>query len=610
MKRLPFAPGSAMKKNRTAAGVLLGMFALLLAVSADAQVSGGGLGLDRYGNVPRPALGYAAPKYVPVCSGGYWPGEGGASTASQQTSFRRVFYCPRGAQAISLLLTNNFTTSGAAESDGTSALAINLGIETSVPAPWNSTVSYAVGQSVSYGRQNWTAAAGNTNSTPYSGNSNWTAVANATPVAVSCAGSRPCIVPLTTNGTGSPISRALIETDLIPVNIAAGSWIAIDGWTNQVPNAGTYQSSHTVDILKGETWKAFSSFSDTSLTGTYTNGTSPLTYGWSPVSLSGIPLTSGPTVCVLGDNISVGVVGNGVQNTTTLLSGGSGFVASDVGKVLTMGTSGASAGAVNTPATWQIGAITTGAVSTLYLASNGSYTNATSQPSQTLPSLAQTLTGPTTGSGVTVSGGSYGNPHDTGSPLNSQGPYQRGFDSGGVPWVAFGRSADQMAFWVGASGRDYSRLDAIQQSGCSSVIVALGVNDIGTGTSAATLEGYATALSAQLYGIGVKAIFYITISPNQTTSTDGFLTLANQTVNANNTQRNTYNTWVKTTPAGVMNGFIDMAAATESSPGSGLFIVDGATVCLMTCDGINPSATSEPIWAAPVLSFATSGALQ
>ena len=83
-----------------------------------------------------------------------------------------------------------------------------------------------------------------------------------------------------------------------------------------------------------------------------------------------------------------------------------------------------------------------------------------------------------------------------------------------------------------------------------------GINDLNAGTTAATLEGYATTIVGYFTGMKVSA----NTIPPQCTSTDGFLTQAAQTQFAGAAQRQLYNTYLRGTthPFGVVYDISDI----------------------------------------------------
>lgn len=104
---------------------------------------------------------------------------------------------------------------------------------------------------------------------------------------------------------------------------------------------------------------------------------------------------------------------------------------------------------------------------------------------------------------------------------------------------------------------------------CSHKICELGINDL-TGT------GYSSFLARQQQVfdlLGRKKLYGVTFPP-KTTSTDNFVTTANQTVSANNADRITYNNSVRAGSISGLSGYFDFADTAESARDSGKWRVD------------------------------------
>lgn len=122
------------------------------------------------------------------------------------------------------------------------------------------------------------------------------------------------------------------------------------------------------------------------------------------------------------------------------------------------------------------------------------------------------------------------------------------------------------------------------------IINAYGYNDIvSLGTSVSTVEGYANTI-VKLGHNQNKKVYNITLGP-KTTSTDSWATTLNQTVTANETNRITYNTWVRAGGNG-QDGYFDIADANESGRNSGFWKVDGGAFTY-TPDGIHESSVEN-----------------
>lgn len=120
-------------------------------------------------------------------------------------------------------------------------------------------------------------------------------------------------------------------------------------------------------------------------------------------------------------------------------------------------------------------------------------------------------------------------------------------------------------------------------------IVEYGTNDFNANASlpVATLQGYFTAIAANLRALGVQKVICVTIPP-RTTSTDSFATTVNQTpINAAfaagaGSPRGIMNAWMRGGGGGSYDGYIDLADAVESARDSGVWAVGN------TADGIHP----------------------
>lgn len=144
------------------------------------------------------------------------------------------------------------------------------------------------------------------------------------------------------------------------------------------------------------------------------------------------------------------------------------------------------------------------------------------------------------------------------------------------------------------------------------IVIELGTNDITNSESAATIEGYATAMCTAAhavigpYGKPLKVAF-TTLMP-RTTSTDSWATAANQTPVAGfaiGGIRDQYNAWLK---ANVGNGcidyVIDSGAAVENPSVHGVWVTNG-TANYPTIDGIHPTTAAHILASVPVNAWAS-----
>jgi hypothetical protein len=130
---------------------------------------------------------------------------------------------------------------------------------------------------------------------------------------------------------------------------------------------------------------------------------------------------------------------------------------------------------------------------------------------------------------------------------------------------------------------------------CKHWVCCLGENDKNTQTLAAMQANLQKEIRyAQMRGCLVHAT---TVTPN-TTSTDAWATLGNQTINPNDAKRTGYNDWLRANWASLgLTSFIELADALESARNSGKFAVSGGTNALgttmtgaLTADGVHPTA--------------------
>lgn len=157
---------------------------------------------------------------------------------------------------------------------------------------------------------------------------------------------------------------------------------------------------------------------------------------------------------------------------------------------------------------------------------------------------------------------------------------------------------------AGFSGTGYPlavtmRMALLKYAGVTHVIVALGTNDVTGGVTLANIKLDLTYLYNLLAAQGYVVIG-ATVPPN-TTSTDSWATVGNQTVTANESNRTGLNTWIRSLPA-PLAGFTERCTPVESTPGSGKWSAPGGTV-----DGIHWYYANALLVAAqvPLADFAT-----
>lgn len=142
-------------------------------------------------------------------------------------------------------------------------------------------------------------------------------------------------------------------------------------------------------------------------------------------------------------------------------------------------------------------------------------------------------------------------------------------------------SSQKLDDWI-TPARYWRRAAAISEA--THVVVALGTNNLGAGlaTNQPNFQKVYDLLAAQ-----GKKVYAVTLPP-YTTSTDSFLTVANQTVTANEANRLAMNAWIRSTPA-PLSGYIDLADALETARDSGKWKADGTAGGKHTTDGVHPN---------------------
>ncbi len=545
---------------------------------------------------------YSRSKRAAVATGTQFPESLSTSfgTAGSQGSYRSGHHFPRGASRPSLI----FTSVGAVAPETPTATGFPLKVAVAVePETWNPAKTYQpgdqvvhlpvnVGSGAFHQNRYFVCAVANTGSPPTPANPNWSA------------GVRPATIPVTLNGVqslsvgtqtlpdGSTVATAMIESDPVPIVVPVGGWLAVYSW---LPCSGSQ-----VFVSAGQAqppWLAPSggmaaSMADRTGSGNM-NPASVNTGVMRPAAIAGVPLEPSKSVVVFADSIGDGKVGTSHVSGAAIVSGGSGYKAGDL---LDINNSGATAGAVAAGSAVQIIVETVdggGAITGLRVIAGGAYANTVSQTGQTLPNGTQTLLGGSgTGGTVTVSFGA--NAYDIGDRLGGQGFVQRALAAAGIPYVAFTSSGDRANLYA---ARDWTRMGVLAKAPCRTALIALGRNDLSVGDSAATLQANIQALAAKARGLGAEKVFVCTVTPETASSTAaGQSTLADQSVTANDPQRQVYNAWLRAGPAGI-DGVIDIAAAIESGT-SGKFAPIGGKPA--AADGKHPGPAAMALMQAAV----------
>jgi hypothetical protein len=179
-----------------------------------------------------------------------------------------------------------------------------------------------------------------------------------------------------------------------------------------------------------------------------------------------------------------------------------------------------------------------------------------------------------------------------------------------LPYINLSQSGDRLELLSQSNSKRFEVL-----AYANSLVLGLGVNDIGQGRTLAAIKADMIALwtLAKRHLQAGGRIFQTTLTPS-CTSTDSFATLANQSAAANfsisgNGTREQLNDWLRDgapmlagaaapigTSTAIRNGHaahplysvLDMADAVESARNSGRWRVDG-TAFKWTGDGLHPS---------------------
>lgn len=173
-------------------------------------------------------------------------------------------------------------------------------------------------------------------------------------------------------------------------------------------------------------------------------------------------------------------------------------------------------------------------------------------------------------------------PFGTGDTLEGNGEIMRAL---GNPWatnyptVNLGYSGDTVRNVINPAK---FIVRGLLLQGCQYVIGDMGFNDVQADRTALQIEGDLQTLWAYMTSAGIKRIAWCTMGPD-TTSTDGWVTTANQTIwnSGRNTIRIAVNNWLRTKPAPLYIVF-DVATALESAIDSGKFKVQTISGCSTT----------------------------
>jgi hypothetical protein len=202
----------------------------------------------------------------------------------------------------------------------------------------------------------------------------------------------------------------------------------------------------------------------------------------------------------------------------------------------------------------------------------------------------------------------------TGQTYSGYGYIRRAL-TGQVPCVMLPQSGERARYWNDdTSTHPFFRAPMARYG--RNILVALGYNDIvADGADVATVKTRLLTLWNRFAGQGLR-VWGITYWP-QTTSSDGWLTVANQTIAdaTENSRRIEINTWVRTLPA-PLAGYFEIADAAESARDSGkwkapetaaLSGTSSAGTAFTLTDGTKSWTTNQ--WAGYVLRNITKGTI-
>lgn len=555
-----------------------------------------------------------APRLVPVGCNTDFPFQLSSAivTAGQQVGFRTMHYFPKGGKGIRLLIPAGWYAV-ANETANTSAFPLKMSVENSSP-PWDAATTYAAGDTVVYYAtqagsgtyQNnpfFTCVTANTNSPPKPGNANWTYGSRKQSWPVTSAGVQSCSATTVTLPAGSTVTQGFILSDVLPIEVPVGGWMAIYyhficSGSQVFPTLGNPQP-----LALGTWFENGASVTDrtpqTGSVGLPRTAASPI---FTPIAILGQPLVTTKTAVIIGDSIAHGISGGANLSAVSIVSGGTGYA---VGDVLTLGRTGATAGAVAAGGDAQVivDNVSSGVVTALRIINTGSYTSTASQTGQTLPTGTVATTGGT-GTGCTVSATFATNPSDIGDQeTGAQGWLRRGLSELGIPHATYAAPGDRLNLWTAAAAPSSTgRVATIAQYNADIAIVALGRNDLSASDSAATILANFTKLIAMLRGLGFSKVIGCTITMEVTsTAADGCSTLAAQTVTANDAARQTVNAAMRAGTTG-FDAIIDDAALVEdggaSAPTGKWAIIGGLP---SAADGKHPGVSAHIAMAGAVV---------
>lgn len=192
----------------------------------------------------------------------------------------------------------------------------------------------------------------------------------------------------------------------------------------------------------------------------------------------------------------------------------------------------------------------------------------------------------------------------------------------GLPYVQIGTPSEQAINtfpYVGTQAHVLGNYKPSWMGGCTHVVAQHGINDLAPSLGNKTLAAFQTIVIAYWQACANRGalVYAPTLGPN-TTSTDSWATVGNQTANANDAARTSYNDWLRagapidpTTHAAdaigtggallagsvghPLTAYFEAADAVESARNSGKWKAPS-----YTADGIHPTATGAVALAATV----------
>lgn len=543
---------------------------------------------------------------------------GSASATGSQYMSSVMLYAPNGIRALELFFSGIRIAANAETSlSGASLMNVQVGVR---PMPWKPGKGYAVGQQVTWsptqatgfaGMSIYKAASANINSMPGPGNPDWVAGDLPAYQQATVGGQLVCGSKTVTALDGSTVTEGFWKTDPIAV-LGAEEECLIDVRT-WVKDGGGIAFGIGSGYSSGSVFASGTTVTDNS---GGANLTSPSHLGGTalvrPSLARGIPAKSRnkKTVVIVGDSIATGTDCGYSASSATLVSGGTGYTSADIGKLVAIDNTGGTATSCSVPAIVVITNVSGGAVTGVRLWHGGSYAN-TGLPSGAqntlnltadLASVFGVIVNNTVGSGLTVTVTTVSGGFDFDPSTTAMGFIQRGLSNAGRCWTAATTPGDTLQGWA---TRCYSRLALLAQGNLDAAIVELGINDITGGRTLAQIKADASLLYSRLRGLGIRHIAQTTILPFPS-STDGFVTIANQTAGAQDDIRQQFNAWVRSGADGLLDGYIDVAATIENGGAvapTGKAIVNG-TIGYAFVDGKHPTPRIIPTLAAVVQDYA------